>query len=154
MSFNLSVNLSNGFEMFSLKPVPLQPRFSVSIYFMIISIILFASCLSFLIIDCSKYVRKFYKPQNPIRSNQVAEENVKTQINSKTNNFQGANEYEKPILFLIITCVTFFLYGFLPSIQSYSALPYGNTTFYLAINLSKHPNQKKTILFLIDLFLL
>jgi riboflavin transporter 2 len=137
LSLNLSANISNGFETVGLKPVPLRPRFSVSVYFIIISIILFTSCLSFLFIDCSKYVRKFYKPQSPIRSSQVTyQDNEKHQMESSLDSPQVSNAYEKPILFSIVTCITFFFYGFLPSIQSYSTLPYGNTAFYLAINLS------------------
>jgi hypothetical protein len=55
------------------------------------------------------------------------------EINAK---IEQKNKIEQYILLTIIFFVSFICYGVLPGLQSYSTLPYGNSTFHFAVNLS------------------
>jgi riboflavin transporter 2 len=45
---------------------------------------------------------------------------------------------DKVILLVLITLVSFFIYGFLPGLSSYSAMPYGSKIMHLCSTLSKY----------------
>lgn len=137
-----SVNNTNSSN-FSIKsewtPVKPEPIFSVSIYFFIIFIFMCFSSISFLLVDLkfSKNV-KFIKSK---KSSTRFEENLKFIENDQTlNSTHSSPQIDKTetFMFLIFSfIISFFLYGVLLGLQSYSTLSYGNRAFYLSINLSK-----------------
>lgn len=104
-----------------LTPVKLLPSFSVLIYFVVIFMFTCLSTAVFVVIDCLPYVKKFH------RKSTKEEENGET--------IQGRSK-EKAYLLFLNFLVTFFFFGFLPGIQSFSTMPYGNMVFSLSINLS------------------
>jgi hypothetical protein len=119
----------------SLEAIPLSPRFSVSTYFGIILGFLLMSFLSFTLLNCVKFSnlskRKKEIPvndalasgsllQKPIDLNTISTDVVK-------NNIQKRKELsERRFLLFLNFMVTFILYGILPSLNSYSTLPYGS----------------------------
>jgi hypothetical protein len=109
--------------------------FSVSSYFLLMLSLLLCSSASFLMLNYSSYVRRFRKPESRL---QVDYESDKDFPIEKSNRFIIENKREASILFSLTVVLTFFYYGFLPGLLSYSTIPYGNIYFHLSINLSNH----------------
>jgi hypothetical protein len=132
-AFNLSIKT----EWITTKP---DPIFSVSTYFFIIFIFMCVSLISFFLVDL-KFSNKL-KLSKPNKSPIRFEENVKFIENNQTlDSTQSSSSVDKieMFIFLIISfIISFFLYGVLLGLQSYSTLSYGNRAFYLSINLGKN----------------
>lgn len=101
--------------------------FSSGFFFIIIGIIMCASTVSYLFLE---YLPICKKEKIQIKPDSIEVHNNITNINRRLN-----------ILLLFIQAViVFFANGLLPSIQSYSCLPYGYMAYHLATNLSNIAN--------------
>ena len=135
----------------NLVPFPIQPNYPVSTFFILMFILLVVSTASFTYLNYSKYAIK-HRKQNAIGTKRLLQTAPYLAVNQKNDecieikNFieenktdSNTNEIkrEKIILFLYIFMISFLAYGFLPGLQTYSTLPYGNHVFNLAVNLSK-----------------
>ncbi len=94
------------------------------------------SLISLTLIDLkfSKKMRKrketltrFEEKENFIENNQAIGSTQSSSVDKK----------EMSIFLIISFIISFFLYGILLGLQSYSTLSYGNRAFYLSINLGK-----------------
>jgi hypothetical protein len=131
-----------------------QPRFSVSVYFILMFLLLCISIFSFAMLNFLKSARSARK---------VSPEALKRDKNSyhlyEINNFSHGNIIPKDLyvqdevqnvsmqlsfddkkivylLYFISFMISFINYGILPALTSYSTLPYGNKYLYLSLNLS------------------
>ena len=106
-----------------------EPNFSVLIYFICIFFILCVSVFAFTLIDVLPYVNRFTK-----RAIVATPEERRLELAKPLNTHDTA---DKMLLFFYNFLITFFMFGFLPGLQSYSTMPYGNLVYSLSINLSK-----------------
>jgi len=129
-------NFSIKTEWISLKP---EPIFSVSTYFFIIFIFMCISSISFLLVDL-KFSKKL-KSEKLNKFSTRSDENVKFIEDNQTFDSTKSTltiDKQETLIFLVISfIISFFLYGVLLGLQSYSTLSYGNSAFYLSINLGK-----------------
>lgn len=102
-------------------------HFSSGLFFTIIGTIMFMSTLSYF---CLEYLPTCKKEKIQIKS-----ENIKVNDNIAKNNQQL-----NILLLAILGVIVFFANGLLPSIQSYSCLPYGYMAYHLTTNLSNIAN--------------
>lgn len=129
-------NVTTG-NITTLKRLPIQPNFSVSIFFLLLTILLCCCIAAFSLIHFSPLGIRHRKDSSDEESNdssnsseQDSTEKIIGSKRKKAKNWFKLNcifSKEEYILFSIVTVVTFFCYGVLPGIQSYSTLPYGNT---------------------------
>lgn len=98
----------------------IKPKFSVSIYFVILAILIILSLASFCIINFTKLFDKIRKTERIIST----EENEIKQDRKLIGLYMGL-------------CFTgaFFQYGFLTGLMSYSNMPYGSDILYLSVTL-------------------
>ena len=61
--------------------------------------------------------------------------------------------FDKFFLLVLITLVSFFIYGFLPGLSSYSAMPYGSNIMHFCSTLSNIFNINQIFLFIFGLFI-
>jgi len=117
-------------QLISINP---NPFFSPSIFFTIIFIFMLMSLLSFVILN-----KNFKKSKKPFinESKKINENDLFLEQNENNSN-ETANQITKKrsILMFLAFIVSFFMYGILPSISSYSTLPYSYRAFNLSINL-------------------
>jgi hypothetical protein len=107
-------------------------------------VFLFVGVVSFILLDLkrSNYLNNSRKQNEGINLEKQDEQETlvananNDQINGTIKNMNNSNQFEIVILHLCTFIIAFFLYGFLPGLQSYSTLPYDINTFYLSINLS------------------
>jgi len=101
--------------------------FSSTLFFIIIGIIMCMSTLSYLCLE--------YSPTCKKEKIQIKPDSAEVHNNTININYRS-------IVFLLVIqgIVVFFANGLLPSIQSYSCLPYGYIAYYLATNLSNIAN--------------
>ena len=110
-----------------------SPRFSVQVFFFIISACIVTSFLAFVFLNFSSYAKRFYKDAANFGADTI-------NWNEKSLEQAGLTfkeRFEKYSLIVVVFVVNFFYYGVLPGLQSYAVLPYGDRPFFLAINLSK-----------------
>ena len=123
----------------SLEKFPLQPIFSVSVYFIIIGVCLSISLMAFIWTNRVIYLtkQKNKKFNEDVTLNDI---NLGETINDKVDKVPKTSRtitiVEKIVLFSLNFIITFLLYGVQTGLQSYAALPYGENTFHLSINLS------------------
>lgn len=101
--------------------------FSSSLFFVIIGIIMCASTVSYLCLEYLPICKKEKIKRKP------EDDNV-------NDNVTGVNQHLNVLLLTIQGVIVFFSNGLLPSIQSYSCLPYGYMAYHLATNLSNIAN--------------
>ena len=120
----------------NLEKFPLQPIFSVSVYFIIIGVCLSISLMAFLwtnrVIYISKQKNKMFNEDVTLNDINLGE-CVSNRLGKVQTTFSIV---EKIVLFSLNFIITFLLYGVQTGLQSYAALPYGEKTFHLSINLS------------------
>ena len=131
----------------TLESQPLQPKFSISTFYIITFVIMGICFGAFLYVDCRKYVDQSskLKSRNKDSAGQEAEL-VDSLLKPATRPDKEATQSddsseplftkEKLLLYILTFALTFFFYGILSGIQTYSSLPYGNSTYHLAVNLS------------------
>ena len=110
-----------------------DPNFSASTFFALIFVFMLMSLISFIFVN-----RNFskYKKTSKKRSD-------KSNLKESETFFENTNNsnhirLKKSILMLLAFLVSFFMYGILPTIASYSTLPYSHRAFNLSINLGKN----------------
>ncbi|CAF1394052.1 unnamed protein product [Rotaria sp. Silwood1] len=124
----------------TLEPIFTQPRFSVTIYMLLIASIIIASLIAFVLLRWTNIVS-------------LADATEPTKLNdstTKTTSDAGENSPMVPVVelfnpskpvkhiatssFICLLCIntynSFVLYGILPSLSTYSLLPYGQRVFY------------------------
>jgi hypothetical protein len=120
-------NITTTSSSSSLNSLKKQPRFSISIYFWLLLSTLIVSFVGFLLLE---FLPSFQKEK--LKKNEIILNKSENKNELKTNN----NKLTDKILLLIaITVVAFVLYGFIPGLASYSALPYGNDIMHLCVTL-------------------
>ena len=120
-----------------LETVPLKPIFSVKAYFLIIFGFLLMSLISFTILNSSLVKKEKNKKSNNKLDNLCVNEFENPLLHKpKIQKLITEHNEEKILLLSLNFFITFFFYGILPGVQSYSTLPYGNNVFHLSINLS------------------
>lgn len=102
-------------------------HFSSGIFFSIIGTIMFMSTVSYL---CLEYLPTCKKEKILIKPDNIKVHNHKSKVNRRLN----------ILLLTILGVIVFFSNGLLPSIQSYSCLPYGYMAYHLTTNLSNIAN--------------
>lgn len=145
------INITSKTNYTYLVTLPIQPNYPVSTFFIFMFVLLVISTISFTFLNFSKYAIKHRKP-NAIGTKRLTQTSPYSSVSQKNDedieiknftedvetdsNFDCIKQ-EKLILFFYIFAISFIAYGFLPGLQSYSTLPYGNHVFNLAVNLSK-----------------
>ncbi|XP_026676006.1 solute carrier family 52, riboflavin transporter, member 3 isoform X2 [Diaphorina citri] len=128
--------LANGTSI--LVPQPPQPLFSTRIFFDFMLFLMFLSLLSFIGLNNLPSVEqlKYLKKKNDkIPSPASSPENSTLQTpSSKTMEKLSTAQYA--LLLILQASVTFFSHGVLPSLQSYSCLPYGSQAYHYTANLT------------------
>ena len=135
-----------------------QPRFSVSVYFWLLFSTLFVSFIGFLFLEFwpsfrkekskpAKLIRKEIDYKRKTFESECLNQDESRVPDTKYNNNQISNsrdthkkktaeKIDKYFLLFLITLVSFILYGFIPGLSSYSALPYGIDVMHLCSTLS------------------
>lgn len=109
-----------------LEPLPLSPLFSVSFYFRIIFGFLALSTLAFVLINCLDLdSHRRSNSNDSIKDEDSRDKLLKNSHEVKQSETPKLTNKEKLILFGLNFFITFFYYGILPGIQSYSTMPYG-----------------------------
>lgn len=116
-------------------------KFSSSNYFLSIFCILFLSLIAFSVLEYSSFVKNIRSLSQSTNSvfneTQIKETNEKSVI---CTNDEDLTKQMQSYLFLLLALCCFFGNGFLPSIQSYSCLPYGNLAYTLTITFAQFAN--------------
>lgn len=102
-------------------------HFSSGLFFSIIGTIMLMSTISYF---CLEYLPICKKEKIQIKSETIKVHDNITKVNHKLN----------ILLLAILGVIVFFANGLLPSIQSYSCLPYGYIAYHLTTNLSNIAN--------------
>uniref|UniRef100_A0A1B6H220 Riboflavin transporter n=1 Tax=Cuerna arida TaxID=1464854 RepID=A0A1B6H220_9HEMI len=139
------VNATTSTGEIILVPHTSPPLFSPTVFFSLIFSIMVVSAISFFLLNnlpsCKS--QKVRKPPNRINSASVPESPT-LNLYSEPDVFVTSKENRtsiSPYIFLImITVLSLFANGALPSIQSYSCLPYGNVAYHFAVNLGSMAN--------------
>ena len=125
-----------------LVAAPIIPRYSVQIYFFFMLLLVCISGVSFSLIHFLPIVIRERKvlatPQS--ESTEISLNSKDIKISDKKNlnkyfsksfqRFSEKNFRENFVLLTIVFLVSFFCYGILPGVVSYSTLPYGKLIFY------------------------
>jgi hypothetical protein len=128
-----------------LEPIPLDPIFGVSTYLRIIFSIRVLSFMAFVLLNVTEFARKEHKENaaaanDSHKPNKEQDKECQKSLMEETSYAKqsdlGNHRSEKVVFYSINFLITFFLYGVLTGLQSYSALPYGNNVFHISINLS------------------
>ncbi|ESP01858.1 hypothetical protein LOTGIDRAFT_172322 [Lottia gigantea] len=97
-----------------------QPKFSIEIFFFFLFGMLLLSCLAFTLLNFLPYCKKEF----------LSETDKKSPSSIKLCTMKYF------VLALLTIWINALTNGVLPSVQSYSCLPYGNTSYHLAVKLS------------------
>ncbi|CAF0871517.1 unnamed protein product [Brachionus calyciflorus] len=104
-----------------------QTKFSVSVYFVLMGILICLSVASFTLINFLPYFKNMRKNRQDGYENSL--EKDKSTLNRHDNNTIR-------IMLFISFLGGFINYGWLPGLMSYSTIPYGGDFMYLAVNLT------------------
>lgn len=130
----LCLNVTEGSTVIHMQPYYPSPRFSTSDFFIILLVMMVLSAVGF-----------FSLNRKESRLNDVALVVAAGQLdnNSEERLLTGRYNLSKST-FIYLQCLQVWICalsnGGLPSIQSYSCLPYGNTAYHLAVTLSNMAN--------------
>lgn len=119
-----------------LYPIPLKPKYSVSVYYLFLFLLLTISTIGFTLL---KYARVSQKALQDNKSHKDDSElqNLSIDIKKEPIELHKHNPKNEQIALLLITLIVSTLaFGILPSLQSYSTLPYGKSIYHLSTNLS------------------
>lgn len=116
-----------------------EPNFSVSMFFFIITGLMFICSIAFVYVDIVYARKKTLKEEIMLKSEtRQKEKEAFIEDDStveNTSRIENKNYTEKSTLLVISFFIACFMYGILPGIQPYSTLPYGYESFNLSINL-------------------
>ncbi|XP_054011200.1 solute carrier family 52, riboflavin transporter, member 3-A-like [Hylaeus anthracinus] len=111
-----------------------EPRFTCKIFFIFIGALLFLSYLAFLgLNNLSVAIRERVKHPG---SMETLPTDTKAPPSYKTNSGWAMSKQVYTYLLIMMAIVSFLGNGTLPSLQSYSCLPYGNIAYHLTVTLS------------------
>jgi hypothetical protein len=123
-----------------LEPIPLDPIFSVAVYFIIIAGFLLMSAVSFFLLNFSKYIKSGRKTTLIERTVILEETEYEKSLLQKqtesskipeTEKYNSKEKVEIYFLYAMSFLITFVMWGSLSGLQSYSTLPYGSLNFDL-----------------------
>ena len=130
---------------------PSQPLFSVSIFFLLMSLVLMISTFAFFLLNNTRFGKlerqkaKEMKSKNSSSANSTNQNNEDDELIYKEISLEprpidwsGRSEICETVILLSMVFVSSFIgYGLLPGLQTFSVMPYGIRSFNLAVNLSK-----------------
>lgn len=140
--------LSKNYTESVITMVSSEPRFSVSVFFGILAIIMGLSLVSFSLLNFAPFAQKELAPSPDDGYNKLPVECEKAFENCHSQEIVGPElGQQKPIDKMSYVVMLFYFmwssviaYGVFPSIQAFSTLPYGALTFTLAICLPRFSN--------------
>jgi len=158
------ITLENGTSV--IQEVTGQARFNTSTFFIFLLAMMILSLLAFLLlqnlptarserISCNMSSRSSATFSDALQDTSPDAADADTISNSSSNDVTGMTQQlgnKQPVkyniyLLLAIQCFVCFLSnGALPSIQSYSCLPYGNTVYHMAVTLNAMANPMMAFL--------
>ncbi|NXM69681.1 S52A3 protein, partial [Serilophus lunatus] len=158
-NMSYEVNTTTGNEtMFQLETHYLPPRFSTLIFFLLMTAMMLSCLVSFFFLTRQPKVWELSQqqlfPSNIMLNSfdQILDEGADSQLSrscSCSKDPRGPGDILPQVsysltkltfIYLLITWVSALTNGVLPSVQSYSCLPYGHTTYHLAATLSSMAN--------------
>ena len=129
----------NGTINYKLKPIYPEPKFSVETFFGFIFIMICLSWFSFILLNTLKSARNELvsaESDLELQNSEVSEERNSTDQIENNSDHSKISKNTFYILLILQAYLCSFSNGILPSIQSYSNLPYGNVTYHFAVTLS------------------
>ncbi|XP_023795507.1 solute carrier family 52, riboflavin transporter, member 3 [Cyanistes caeruleus] len=153
-------NITTGNEtVFQLETRYLPPNFSTLIFFLLMTAMMLTCLLAFFFLTRQPKVWELSQqhlfPSNIVLSSfdQIHDEGADSQLDrgcSCPKDPKGPGDImpqkvfysltQLSLIYLLVTWVSALTNGVLPSVQSYSCLPYGHTTYHLAATLSSMAN--------------
>ncbi|CAG2171881.1 unnamed protein product [Oppiella nova] len=157
------VNSTTTHEVYPKYP---EPRFSVSVFYVCLLVLVLFSWTAFVLLNrmgrCRKELVLYSKKSSGFKAglgrttSTGSDVSSDSSIGSKTESFDNHSESNakpnnesneqnisrKTFITLLLTqaYICSLTNGLLPSIQSYSCMPYGNTAYFLAVNISSIVN--------------
>ncbi|XP_065212064.1 solute carrier family 52, riboflavin transporter, member 3-A-like isoform X1 [Planococcus citri] len=127
----ISVNVSG---VITKQEVMKEPLFSSGLFFFIISTIMLFNTLCFLYLNYfSNLMSKYSVTPNPASNSE--EINVNSSRNHETED-PDIPKFLLIVLLVVVGIINCFSNGILPSIMSYSCLPYGPETYHWSLNIN------------------
>lgn len=136
-----NVTLDNGTMV--LEAVTGQPRFSTSHFFVFLLAMMVISLLAFLLLHYLPLARteRTTASASTTRFSEVLQHSGGEEVKEEEAVLAPQpHKYSRALLLSVQTAVCFLSNGALPSIQSYSCLPYGNTVYHLAVTFTAMAN--------------
>lgn len=154
---SLSNNGTNNLGTNATLTEPIQiinPRFSVSAYFWLLFSTLVISFGAFLALEFwpsfkNEKIKPNERTKKQRKSVQLEEEEESINFLSGGKKKVKHSSVEMGLLLTGITIVSFTLYGFIPGLSSYSALPYGHDIMHLSVTLGNLVTVYSIILYFI-----
>ena len=117
-----------------------EPRFTTSNFFTFLLAMMAISLVAFLLLHYLPTARKERTGTSPSNANfsEVLQHSNEEPVEEEVGKTKPL--YNTALLLTIQAAVCFLSNGALPSIQSYSCLPYGNTVYHLAVTLNAMAN--------------
>ncbi|CAB4059764.1 SLC52A3 [Lepeophtheirus salmonis] len=115
------------------------PNFSVEVFFYFLFGMMLVSLASFMVLDLSPFARSEKISESELTTiskktdSDENQETLPTKSPTKEKGDRGYNNTEIWFLLGVQGFINFFSNGILPSIQSYSCLPYGNHIFHFVV---------------------
>lgn len=120
------------------KYIP-PPRFGTMEFFIFVFAMMVFSTIAFILLDNLKLCKnEFAAVKISNGNNYVYEKNDNNRTSHE--NFKQLSKTNYILLMILMAVVCIFGNGVIPSVQSYSCLPYGNITYHLAVALSAMAN--------------
>lgn len=119
-----------------------DPNFSITTFFFVMFCFMAVSTVAFFLLNNLPSCKR-QKIKSPLTKRSSTEPTGSSRFDDshEPETFVSAQETFSPKTLLILTAVlSAFSNGALPSVQSYSCLPYGNTAYHLAVNLCNMAN--------------
>lgn len=144
------ITLENGTEV--MEEITEKARFSTSDFFTFLLTMMILSLLGFVLLEHLPAARKERISDNMSSRSSTAFSDAFSESSSDVDRISQDDsiieklgvtqptKYNIYLLLSIICIVSFLSNGFLPSIQSYSCLPYGNTVYHLSVTLHAMAN--------------
>ncbi|NXO74101.1 S52A3 protein, partial [Phainopepla nitens] len=155
------VNITTGNEtvestIFQLETQYRPPSFSTLVFFLLMTAMMLTCLLAFFFLARQPRVWELSQqhlfPSNIVLNSfdQILEEGADSQLSSCPKDSKGPGDLlpqkvsysltQLALIYFLVTWVSALTNGVLPSVQSYSCLPYGHTTYHLAATLSSMAN--------------
>jgi hypothetical protein len=117
-----------------LTPIDIKPKYSVSVYFLLMACLLGISTFSFTMLNYTKCALAERNKKKMSKSGEILEISNNGSSSESSSALSGgggrltlprlSDTKEKLILWTYIFFISFIFFGFLPSFQSYFTLPY------------------------------